>query len=722
MTDHSNDSRHLLAAVVSQLPSAVVVADVAGTVVFWNRQAEELYGHAATDTVGRPVADFAIGPRDKDLPGAIVRAVLTDGSWSGAYDTVHADGSGIRVAATIAGLTDEASGFRGFTSVSAAVTALAPLDGQVARETPHDPLTGLPNRRLFLDHIEKALARSARSGQATAVMVIDLDDFKDIHDRTGSEAADRVLQQVGEVLVAEMRTGDIVARLGGDEFFVCCDGLAGPAEALHIAERIQTALREGVDVQGSFPDLSTSVGVAASARGVRPEGMMRNAFAAMYSAKDVGRGEVALFDHAAHEASRLRNQEVAELRAALLAGDVKTYYQPQVSLATGRIVGFEALARWTHADRGAIPPSEFIALAEDGGLIDELGAQVLRAACAAAAAWDDASDEPVQVAVNVSARQLLDPAFPETVRRSIHDAGIAPSLVSLEITESALVDDEVAAVAVEELKSIGVELALDDFGTGFSSLSRLHRYPLDWVKIDRCFVDAIATRTEDATIAAAVVRLSQALGLRAVGEGVENVAQLDRLAAMGCDVGQGFLWSGAVSAEVASRMVLVTRDVRTPAETVDRLAMLAHPARARRAPRPRRCDIDEEVVAAVADRFTAAAGAGHALVLVATPPHRSAVDLELRRRGVVLPPDGFHALDAATTLASLIVDDEPDAAQFSNVIGGLVSDLTARWPGVSIYGEMVGILWERGDALAAIRLERHWNDLAAELDFSLLCG
>ena len=711
------------AALLSQLPSAVTVTDIDGTIVCWNRLAEELYGYPASEVLGTPLAGLGVGPANRDEKRAIVRSVLTTGAWTGEYDTRRGDGSLVRVSMTVSRITDEDWGFDGFIGVSVDVSARAELSERLAYDTLHDPLTGLPNRRLFIDHVERALARNARSGDLTAVVVVDLDDFRGINERLGHEAGDRVLQSVAEVLTAELRNGDLVARLGGDEFFVCCDDVPSPAEAQQLAERIARALRVPLDLDGRRTAVSASIGVAVAAAATGPEAMMRNAYAAMYTAKSSIHGTVSVFDDAVHEANRLRQDQVRELRAALEAGDVETYFQPQVALVTGKLVGFEALARWNHADRGPIAPTEFIAVAERGGLIGQLGLLVLRDACAAAKRWNRVSDAEVQVAVNVSAHQLADPTFPDAVRGIIASAGIPAHLVCLELTESALIDIEVASVAFAELKAIGVDLALDDFGTGFSSLSRLHRFPLDWVKLDRGFVQGMMSRTEDAIIVSSVVSLARALGLRTVGEGVEDVRQLERLTATGCDVGQGYLWSPAVPADASLWMVEASLGSRSPEETAERL--IERPegrVPGRGSHRVQLYEGDDALIATVSDAFSAAAEAGHAVLLVATPPHRQAIGLELERRGVLLPPGSFHAVDAGLTLGSLLVGGEPDAAKFDAVVGSLVRELATAWPGVAIYGEMVGILWDRGQALAALQLEDLWNRLAGEVDFSLLCG
>ena len=549
-------ARRLESRLLKQLPTAVTVTDDRGVVVYWNDMATETYGYRQEEAVGRHVGELGLWTADPALNLAILAANDAGQLWEGECDFRRADGSAVPVHLRIEQVDDPDIGFRGRVGAAMDISERRLLQGELAFQALHDPLTGLPNRRLFLEHLDSALSRSGRAGLDVAVLFIDLDDFKAINDRLGHVAADEVLRTVGDRIRRVLRTGDVVARFGGDEFLVCCEQLSDPSEAFRIVERIVDAASEPMAVTGERITVTLSVGVALSGTGVGGEAMVRNADAAMYVAKNSGKARVELFDAVLHQQIRRRHEMAAELEEALRLGQIQTHFQPQIALGTGELIGFEALARWAHPERGMIPPSEFIGVAEESGLIVELGEQVLRQACAALSSWLDLSPErPLKVAVNVSGRQLPDPRFPDTVAAVLADAQVPPGFVCLELTETALAEPEMAAAALRRLKELGVEIAIDDFGTGYSSLSRLHRFPLDYLKIDRSFVAGMMHRSEDEVIVASVLGLARALGLRTVAEGIEDASQLNQLSSMGCELGQGFLWSRALGPDEARSLV-----------------------------------------------------------------------------------------------------------------------------------------------------------------------
>jgi diguanylate cyclase (GGDEF)-like protein len=413
-----------------------------------------------------------------------------------------------------------------------------------------DALTGLPDRAAFLHRLSVAAA----AGAAVAVLFLDLDDFKDINDGFGHETGDRLLIEVAERLRGAVRDSDVVARLGGDEFTVLCEGIGDPERALAAAAHLRVALSAPFDVAGQRRHVRVSIGCKLSGgERVGAEALLRDADSAMYQAKGAGKDRVEVFS----EATRLRILRRLELeqrlRAALAAGELAVHYQPQVDLASGRLVGVEALARWDQA-----APDEFIPLAEETGLIGPLGAWVLRTACRDLAAWHAAGLKPFTATVNVSTRQLEDPDFPQTVARAFADAGLAPTAICLELTESAFMGvGEASLDVLHALKDLGVYIAIDDFGTGHSSLARLRRLPVEVLKVDRSFVDGLGTEPEDSAVVAAILSLAHALGLHVIAEGVETPLQAHQLTALGCPVAQGFLWSAAVPAarvpELAAR-------------------------------------------------------------------------------------------------------------------------------------------------------------------------
>ncbi len=454
------------------------------------------------------------------------------------------------------------------------------LEIALSRRALTDPLTGLANRDLFHDRVGHALAQFARAaggppGGAAgrpAVLFLDLDDFKRVNDSLGHHAGDALLRGVAARLLNATRGCDTVARFGGDEFAVLLERARDEADARVVADRITASLREPVRVSGpraaggdpaaaeAEARVGVSVGVAFAEPGMSADELLRNADAAMYQAKGNGKGHHAVFDPALVAAASERLALGIDLTHALARGELALAYQPVVDLATGAVTGAEALLRWRHPARGAVSPAQFIPLAEESGLIVELGRWVLEEACRAAAAWPPGADGPAPgVAVNVSGRQLLRADFPAHVAAALAASGLAPGRLTLEITETVLMRDTEAGLTVlRTLKALGVRLAIDDFGTGYSSLRYLQQFPVDVLKIDKSFVDGVARPGHDAALARTIVALGRTLGLRTVAEGVEHETQRERLAAMGCESGQGYLFARPAD-DAALRALLAAR-------------------------------------------------------------------------------------------------------------------------------------------------------------------
>jgi diguanylate cyclase (GGDEF)-like protein/PAS domain S-box-containing protein len=407
----------------------------------------------------------------------------------------------------------------------------------------HDPLTGLSNRTLALDHIDRALARRRRDGAGVAVLVLDLDRLKIINDSLGHAAGDQVLVALASRLQETLRQSDTIARLGGDEFVVVCEG---PDEVRHVtelAQRIGDALARPLLSAGGEHFLTASIGMAVAER---PEdtaaSLLRDADAAMHRAKKLGPGRHELFDASVRAQVLSRLHTETELRQALEHEQLQVYYQPIIDTATGRPVATEALVRWQHPDHGLIPPLEFIPIAEETGLIVELGRYVLEHACKQGAAWQRQFAAPLEMFVNVSAHQLANQLFPAEVAEVARRRGLLAGTLGLEVTESVLIGEAgSSATVLNELDAYGLRLMLDDFGTGYSSLSYLRRFPLGGVKVDRSFIDGLGDNPEDAAIMKAIVEMCRALGLTVVAEGVETDAQLRQLRQLGCERVQGYL-------------------------------------------------------------------------------------------------------------------------------------------------------------------------------------
>jgi diguanylate cyclase (GGDEF)-like protein/PAS domain S-box-containing protein len=445
---------------------------------------------------------------------------------------------------------DELDFLQAIANVLAEAIVRQSAESKVRHQALHDPLTGLPNRSLLLDRLNHWAARAERDRSTAAILFVDLDNFKVINDALGHDQGDRLLRSVAERLSRELRPSDTIARVGGDEFVVFCEDIPSEHDALAMVDRLVHALDAPIELGGQSQHATASIGIALGAGGCDPEVLIRNADAAMYRAKERGRARYELFDAEMRERSITWLETESELRRALERGELRNVYQPIVSPTNGRIVGFEALARWHHPDRGVVAPAEFIPVAEQSGLIVALGNAVLERACREAAGWNRDRDEhnKLRVAVNFSPRQLSHPRAVDSVIETLERTGLDATLLCVEITESALVDDAAATLGtLTALKELGVQLALDDFGTGYSSLTYVRRFPIDTLKIDRSFVDGIVGSTEDEAIVTAVLSMGRALGVHVVAEGVETEEQATRLRTLGCKLAQGYLFSRPVA-------------------------------------------------------------------------------------------------------------------------------------------------------------------------------
>ena len=427
----------------------------------------------------------------------------------------------------------------------------------VAHEAFHDSLTGMPNRDLFLDRLSFAVGRASRSGNPVGVLFIDIDDFKTINDSLGHRAGDELLQAVAQRLEACLRPSDTIARLGGDEFAVLIEEIEDTTDAAAAAGRMLDALADPIAVEGREVYVGASVGIAAGPEDA--ETLLRDADLAMYRAKAEGKGRYRAYAPHMHADIVERLEMEVDLKRAIEANELELHYQPIFSLSTGEISGLEALVRWNHPTQGLVPPDRFIPLAEASGRIHDLGRWVLAAACHQAALWRARypATDGIKIGVNLSATQLRDDGIVEQVAEALRVAQLEPQGLTLEITETAIMDDlEAAAGRLSELKALGVEIAVDDFGIGQSSLRYLRQLPLDNLKIAKPFVDEIGQPDPDPPILRAILELSQVFDLKAVAEGIEEQGQANRLVELGCSFGQGHLLARPLPAPEADDLIL----------------------------------------------------------------------------------------------------------------------------------------------------------------------
>jgi diguanylate cyclase (GGDEF)-like protein len=465
----------------------------------------------------------------------------------------HQYGDWYDTESTITSLVDD-PGVRGLVLNTRDTSAQKQLEERLSHQAFHDALTGLANRALFRDRVSHALERTGREAHALAVLFLDLDGFKAVNDSLGHARGDELLVLVAKRLSSCVRPGDTVARLGGDEFAILLEQIDSTADAIATGERVRDVLAAPLVLDGREVLVQGSIGIAATDDGkATAEELLRNADLAMYRAKARGEGSPELFEASMHTALVRRIELENDLRHALEREEFVLQYQPILDLATFRLAGVEALIRWQHPDGNLLSPLEFIPLAEETGLISEIGAWVLREAATQGAAWQAAMSESersaFRLAVNLSGRQIASSNLLATVEDALAVSGLDPRALVLEMTESVMMESTADTInLLRQLKLLGIRLAVDDFGTGYSSLSYLARFPVDLLKVDRSFVEKIATDSYSAELVRTIVQLGNSLGLQTVAEGIEDTEQLGALRTIGCAFGQGFLFSKPLAA------------------------------------------------------------------------------------------------------------------------------------------------------------------------------
>jgi diguanylate cyclase (GGDEF)-like protein/PAS domain S-box-containing protein len=521
-----------------------IAMDTTGKVTEWNAAAERLFGWTRSEALGEEVAELIVPEELRSAHREGLERYLRTGEARVLGErlelpAVRRDGVQLPLEITLWSLrSNERIDFYAF---ARDITARKVAEEELAHRATHDELTELPNRATALKQLGIALAEQ---DEQTALLFVDLDRFKVVNDSLGHAVGDRLLLEVAERLSKAIRPSDTLARLAGDEFLIICHGIAGLEEATGVAERVSRLLEEPVNLGGDSVRVTASIGVCMAEPGSSPEEVVRASDAAMYQAKSAGKGRFEVFDEGMRAGMDNRLKLERDLETAVEQAQFRLHYQPLVSLITGQLVGVEALVRWKHPDLGLLYPDSFIPLAEETGAIIPMGEWVLGEACRQAKQWEQVGLSGLEMAVNLSGRQLAQSDFKATVSSVLRDAEFNPGQMELclEITESLLMaDPEAAAESLRELKGIGVTLAIDDFGTGYSSLAYLKWFPVDTVKLDRSFVSGVATERVDRAIVSAVVEMAHALGISVVAEGVEDTSQYEALMRAGCDRAQGYL-------------------------------------------------------------------------------------------------------------------------------------------------------------------------------------
>ena len=552
------DSEERYRALFEQSRDAIYMTERNGEIVELNRAALELLGYEPGELVGRHVLEVYADPADRErfqqeieARGSVrdfeVRLRRRDGTerWCLISGWVRRDGEG-----------GEVEGYQG---IIHDISARKAAEEQLAHEAFHDTLTGLPNRALFMDRLGRALARRRRGEERDlAVLFLDLDRFKVVNDSLGHAVGDALLRRMATLLAEEVREEDTLARLGGDEFAILLDGVDDAADATHVAERIQERLRDPFEVRGHDVFSSVSIGITfGGADAGTPEDLLRDADTAMYRAKELGPARYQIFDEAMHAHAVTLLQLETDLRLALERNEFVLHYQPVLSTHDRRLIGFEALVRWEHPNRGLLPPQTFIPVAEDTGLIVPLGEWVLRAACEQLQAWrrGDGDRDDLFVSVNLSVLQFRQPGLVSQVRDVLETTGLPGEALRLELTESVVMGaPEAASRKLRELRAMGVGLCIDDFGTGYSSLSYLHNFPIDTLKIDRSFVERMR-EDSPGDIVETIVALARNMGMAAVVEGIETEEQMRIVERLGPTSVQGFLFSTPLDREAVAALI-----------------------------------------------------------------------------------------------------------------------------------------------------------------------
>ena len=540
--EEAREGLKLSATVFENSGEGITITDPERRILAVNRAFQEITGYGATEVLGQTPAILKSGRQDEHFYRQMWDAIERTGRWRGEIWNRRKNGEEYPEWLSISAIRNDRGELTHYVGVFADITEIRASQRQLEYMAHHDPLTGLPNRTLLTDRLKHTLQRCERMNLQCALLFIDLDNFKHVNDTLGHAIGDQLLVSVAQLIRRTLRISDTVARLGGDEFVIVLDPMDKSLPSSVVAQKIIDALASGYMVESHEICISASIGIALyPGDGGDEDTLLRNADAAMYQAKAHGRNAFHYYAPELTERARERLTLDSLLRHATERGEFFLVYQPQYAIGSHALVGIEALIRWAHPQQGIVSPARFIPLAEESGAIVDIGAWVLKEACAAMARWRAAGTAPPKMAINISVRQLERTDFTALVRDTILETGLPPECIELEITESVIMNATDAIDRLLELRAIGVKLSIDDFGTGYSSLAYLRKLPIDKLKIDRSFMLDLAIGEDNGVIVRAIINLARSLNLTTVAEGVEQDFQMDFLRREGCDVVQGFL-------------------------------------------------------------------------------------------------------------------------------------------------------------------------------------
>ena len=549
--------------IIDSAGDAFIAMDARGIITDWNKTAEAIFGWSKAEVIGQSVSDTIVPTQYREAHQRGLARLLAHGKAQVLGQrlelaALHRDGREFPIEITMWSLEEEHE--RSFFAFAHDITARKATEKELEHNALHDPLTGLPNRTLVLNRLQQCLSRRDEANSGLAVLFIDLDHFKRINDSFGHDAGDHVLNTVAQRLQRAMRPTDTVARLAGDEFVVVCPDVANYRDATVIAQRLQEALAPPIHLNKDNVFVAASIGIALATPDCDAEKLIGSADVAMYQAKTGGRAQYQLFDEHMQMQVATRLRIGNDLHQALACGEFRLYFQPIIAAATGAVVSVEALLRWQHPEKGLLLPAEFISIAEETGLIVPIGIWVIEETCRLAKTWSVPRDAgiPLGIAVNLSARQLIQSDLIDTVQRIFRAHAFDPSRIEFgfEVTEAAVMcDPEAAAATLQALRDLGVHISIDDFGTGYSSLAYLKRFPVDTLKVDRSFVMNIADDHVDQAIVRAITGLAHSMQLTVVAEGVETAEQAQTLQQLNIDLLQGYFYARPLPAELLETLL-----------------------------------------------------------------------------------------------------------------------------------------------------------------------